>query len=226
MSFQSKTLYRPDGTIFHLGVRKEQICSDVILAETAAQATALAALLDRPEKQGENREYVTFRGFYQEHPMALMSTGLGSMPMAIAVEELHKLGAARLLFLQEVENLCTDRGADAVWLADCAVRHKGAGEEYVPLSYPAAADPRLSMAFLDRGFQPVMADSVEVPDLADRDEALSLGATFVDRGTSTLYVLASILGMQAVSLAVEKGRPGGMEALFRLACQVLSEQER
>jgi hypothetical protein len=226
MSFQSQTLYRPDGTIFHLGVKKEQICSDVMLAETAAQITALAALLDRPEKQGENREYVTFRGFYREHPVTLMSTGLGSMPMAIAVEELHKLGAARLLFLQEAEGLCTNHDSDTFWLADCALRHKGAGEEYVPLFYPAAADPRLSMAFLDSGFQPVMADSVEVPDLADREAARALGVTFVDRGTSTLYVLASILGMQAVSLAVEKGRPAGLEALFRRACQVLSEQEK
>ena len=47
-----------------------------------------------------NREYKSYSGFWNGVPVLVMSTGMGGPSMAIAVEELQKIG---------VEDGCADR---------------------------------------------------------------------------------------------------------------------
>ena len=91
MSFGSQKLVHTDGTMHHLGI--DAVTPRVILVPDPQEVPLYAALLEGPVQQGCYREYATWRGIWRGEPLTVMSCGFGCMPMAIAVEELHHLGA-------------------------------------------------------------------------------------------------------------------------------------
>ena len=95
MSFGSQKLVHTDGTMHHLGI--DAVTPRVILVPDPQEVPLYAALLEGPVQQGCYREYATWRGIWRGEPLTVMSCGFGCMPMAIAVEELHHLGAESLI---------------------------------------------------------------------------------------------------------------------------------
>ena len=91
MSFGSQKLVHTDGTMHHLGI--DAVTPRVILVPDPQEVPLYAVLLEGPVQQGCYREYATWRGIWRGEPLTVMSCGFGCMPMAIAVEELHHLGA-------------------------------------------------------------------------------------------------------------------------------------
>ena len=88
----------------NLGIRYAVLPGDPARAERAAGYLKDAKLLTF------NREYKSYSGFWNGVPVLVMSTGMGGPSMAIAVEELQKIGveaAGSIPALPEVMTACT-----------------------------------------------------------------------------------------------------------------------
>ncbi|MGM9524068.1 MAG: nucleoside phosphorylase [Faecousia sp.] len=211
MSFGSMKLTHADGTMHHLGIDETMVAKRVLLTPDPLQVPFYAALMDKAEKVGEYREYVTYTGTLNGKPLSVMSCGFGCMPAAIAVEELNHLGVEAMLKIDYCPTLQPETPVGTLLAASAAVRGEGATKEYIDLSYPAVADPMLLGKLLDGGvsaglFRSHDCQSLETPWTAGGRERIaywaSLGVSAIDGETSALFVIASILKRRAASLAL------------------------
>ena len=246
MAFGSVKMTHVDGTMHHLGVDESHIAKDIILVPDPLSVPFFAQLLEEAEQKGDYREYVTYTGTYKGKPITVLSSGFGCMPMAIAVEELHHLKAERIVKLEACPVIQPEIACGTVCLCKGAVRGEGASKEYIDLSYPAVPDMTL-LAKLNRAcgknarlsvFRSHDCANHESPYAAGGMKRVrrwaSLGVDVLDGGTSSLYVVGSILRMQTVSAALvcENYETGtqlsreetdrGMEKLFLAAAEALT----
>ena len=184
MSFGSQKLVHTDGTMHHLGI--DAVTPRVILVPDPQEVPLYAALLENPVQQGCYREYATWRGIWRGEPLTVMSCGFGCMPMAIAVEELHHLGAVSLIKIAACPAIQPELEPGTLLAASGAVRGEGATREYIDPSYPDCTS-------LETPWAP--GGPARIARWAE------LGVSALDGETSALFVLASILGMHAASLA-------------------------
>lgn len=238
MSFGSVKLTHNDGTMHHLGIDETMVAKRVILTPDPQQIPRYAAYMERAEKVGEYREYVTYTGTMLGRPLSVMSCGFGCMPMAIAVEELHHLGVEEIVKIGFCPALQPETAVGTTMVASGAVRGEGATREYIDISYPAAPDMTLLARLIRRGaqygvFRSHDCLSLETPQTALGRERLarwqSLGVAAIDGETSALYVVSSVLKVRAASLALitenyatgERLAAPSEEALFRSAAEAL-----
>lgn len=239
MSFGSVKLTHNDGTMHHLGIDESMVAKCVILTPDPMDVPKYAALMEHAEKVGEYREYVTYTGTMFGKPLSVMSCGFGCMPMAIAVEELHHLGVEKAVKIAACPAIRPEYAPGVLLAASGAVRGEGATREYIDISYPAAPDMQLLSALLRCGvsdygiFRSHDCLRLETPASAQGRERLEhwrgLSVTVLDGETSALYVVSSILGMKAASVAMisenyatgERAEKADTETLFRTAAEAL-----
>ena len=212
MSYKSVKLTHPDGTMYHLGVKEAHIAKKVILVPDPQEVPLYAAYLEGAEKMGEHREYVTYTGTYKGQPLTLMSCGFGCMPMAIAVEELNHLGVEEIIKIDFCPALGEALEPGALCVASGAVRGEFASREYIDVSYPAVPDMELMSRIFKKGirrtalFRSHDVLSLETPLTAAGRQRIAqwadLGVEVIDRETSALLVIASVLKVKAASLTM------------------------
>lgn len=134
MSFGSQKLVHTDGTMHHLGI--DAVTPRVILVPDPQEVPLYAALLEGPVQQGCYREYATWQGTWRGEPLTVMSCGFGCMPMAIAVEELHHLGAESLIKIAACPAIQPELEPGTLLAASGAVRGEGATREYIDRPIP------------------------------------------------------------------------------------------
>ena len=144
-------------------------------------------------------------------PKEYGGAGLDILSYAIAVEELHHLGAESLIKIAACPAIQPELEPGTLLAASGAVRGEGATREYIDPSYPAVADMPLLGALLSCGvpdaglFRSHDCTSLETPWAPGGPARIArwaeLGVSALDGETSALFVLASILGMHAASLA-------------------------
>ena len=144
-------------------------------------------------------------------PKEYGGAGLDILSYAIAVEELHHLGAESLIKIAACPAIQPELEPGTLLAASGAVRGEGATREYIDPSYPAVADMPLLGALLSCGvpdaglFRSHDCTSLESPWAPGGPARITrwaeLGVSALDGETSALFVLASILGIHAASLA-------------------------
>lgn len=77
-----------DAKTYHLGCGPGDVAEKILLVGDAARAQKAAALFETIRFTHQHREYHTYTGIFQGHPMTVMSTGMGEGCMEIAVIEL------------------------------------------------------------------------------------------------------------------------------------------
>jgi uridine phosphorylase len=77
----------------------------------------------------------------------LTSTGIGCPSAAIAVEELHACGSDTFVRVGTAGGMQHDVLVGDLVIAEAAVRDEGTSPQYVPLAFPAVADPQVTHAF-------------------------------------------------------------------------------
>ena len=82
-----------DGRQMHIQIKKGDIGRYVILPGDPARCEKIARCFDEPQQLAQNREYTLWTGSLDGVPVAVCSTGIGGPSAAIAMEELHQLGA-------------------------------------------------------------------------------------------------------------------------------------
>jgi uridine phosphorylase len=87
----SELIINPDGTIFHLHMKPEQLADHVILVGDPGRVKMIAGFFDRIESKTENREFVSTTGMYGSKRITVLSTGIGTDNIDIVINELDAL---------------------------------------------------------------------------------------------------------------------------------------
>lgn len=88
---ESELIINPDGTIFHLHLRPEQLADKVILVGDPGRVALVASHFDKVECEVESREFKTITGTYKGKRITALSTGIGCDNIDIVLNELDAL---------------------------------------------------------------------------------------------------------------------------------------
>ena len=87
----SELILNPDGSIFHLHLKPDQIAKDIILVGDPGRVDMIADFFDTIEFKVQNREFVTVTGHYKGNRITVLSTGIGTDNIDIVINELDAL---------------------------------------------------------------------------------------------------------------------------------------
>jgi len=139
-------------------LQQGDVAETVLLPGDPKRARFIADHFDQAHLVAENQQYVTYTGTYKGVNVSVLSPGIGCPAVAIAVEELARVGARNLIRLGTGGILQSYIPVGSVIIATAAVRGDGASREYFPLEYPAVADLHIVEALIaaaaQHGVQP------------------------------------------------------------------------
>jgi uridine phosphorylase len=129
-----------DDVAYHLEVGPDDVADTVLLPGNPERVEKITDGWDRADVVAEHREYRTATGTYEETPISVTSTGIGSPSAAIAVEELARVGADTFIRVGSCGAIREATAVGDLIITRGAVRQEGTSEEYVREDYPAVAD--------------------------------------------------------------------------------------
>ena len=99
---ESELIINPDGSIFHLHVKPEQLADKIILVGDPGRVALVASHFDTIECEVESREFKTITGTYKDKRITVVSTGIGCDNIDIVMNELDALAKLRQLQLVRI----------------------------------------------------------------------------------------------------------------------------
>lgn len=197
----------------HIHLVPEDIGEIVFLPGDVNRAKIIADHFDDAELVAKNRQYITYRGTYQGVQVSTTSTGIGGPALAIAVEELMKVGARTFIRIGTGGGLQTWLPIPSIIIGTAAIRGDGTSREYFPLEYPAVADFYVVEALIRaaeelgvevfpgiiRGHDAFYAESIFASgNYLDRSRPwIEANALITSNESSTLFPLAMANGCRA-----------------------------
>ena len=88
---ESELIINPDGSVFHLHLKPEQLADKVILVGDPGRVATVAAHFESKECEVESREFRTITGSYKGKRITVLSTGIGCDNIDIVINELDAL---------------------------------------------------------------------------------------------------------------------------------------
>ena len=88
---ESELIINPDGSIFHLHVKPEQLADKIILVGDTGRVALVASHFETKECEVESREFKTITGTYKGKRITVQSTGIGCDNIDIVVNEMDAL---------------------------------------------------------------------------------------------------------------------------------------
>lgn len=120
----SELLIEPNGAVYHLGVKPEQLADKIILVGDPNRVPKVAAFFDSTECEVSAREFRTITGTYKGKRISVVGTGIGCDNIDIVVNELDALANIDFETRYEKE---TFRKLEMVRIGTC-----GGLQEYCP----------------------------------------------------------------------------------------------
>jgi len=87
----SELIINPDGTIFHLHLKPENIADTILMVGDPGRIDMIAEFFDSIECRVQNREFITVTGRYKNLRLSVITTGIGTDNIDIVVNELDAL---------------------------------------------------------------------------------------------------------------------------------------
>ena len=88
---ESELIINPDGSIFHLHVKPEQLADKIILVGDPGRVALVASHFETKKCEVESREFKTITGTYKGKHITVQSTGIGCDNIDIVVNEMDAL---------------------------------------------------------------------------------------------------------------------------------------
>lgn len=85
---ETELILNPDGSVYHLHLRAENIGETVIVVGDQERVAAISNRFDKVEFRMQNREFVTHTGYIGGKKISALSTGIGTDNIDIVVNEL------------------------------------------------------------------------------------------------------------------------------------------
>ena len=143
---------------YHLKLKQGDVGRYVLLPGDPGRCEKIAQFLDDPKLIAQNREYITYTGTLLGERVSVTSTGIGCPSTAIAMEELIRIGADTFIRVGTSGGIQPGTKSGDIAIVTAAIRDEGTTRQYLPIEYPAVADPDVVIAL--------------------RQAALKLGLTF------------------------------------------------
>lgn len=125
---------------YHIQCVKGDVGRYVILPGDPGRCVSIAALFDDAYHVGQNREFNIYTGTLLGEKVSVCSTGIGGPSAAIAMEELHNIGADTFIRTGTCGGIDLDVQSGDVVIATGAIRFEHTSSEYAPIEYPAVPD--------------------------------------------------------------------------------------
>lgn len=122
---ESELIINPDGSVFHLHVRPEDLADKVILVGDPGRVELVASHFDTKECNIESREFHTITGTYNGKRIMVTSTGIGCDNIDIVMNEIDALANIDFNTRTEREKI---RQLDIVRIGTC-----GGLQPYTPV---------------------------------------------------------------------------------------------
>lgn len=87
----SELILNPDGSIYHLALRPDEVAEIIINVGDPARVKMVSDFFDHVEVKRENREFITHTGTYKGTRLSVISTGIGTDNIDIVYNELDAL---------------------------------------------------------------------------------------------------------------------------------------
>ena len=196
---ESELILNPDGSIYHLNLRPEQVADTIILVGDPNRVPRVSAYFDTIEFSTQKREFCTHTGTYKGKRLTVLSTGIGPDNIDIVINELDALFNIDLHTRKPKEQLTSlniVRFGTSGSLTDKVF-------EGITGTAPGFYGPQGRMLRLP----------VQDPTLNDKLHSFNYKGyrmTNLEMETSAIYGLSKLLGHQAVSLnAIIANRAAG-----------------
>lgn len=88
---ESELIINPDGSIFHLHLKPEDIGDTIILVGDQGRVDKVSSFFDKIELKKQNREFKTHTGYYKGKRISVISTGIGTDNIDIVLNELDAI---------------------------------------------------------------------------------------------------------------------------------------
>lgn len=88
---ESELILNPDGSVYHLNLKPENISETVILVGDQDRVSKVAKHFDSIEFETQKREFKTITGTYKGKRLTVLSTGIGPDNIDIVINELDAL---------------------------------------------------------------------------------------------------------------------------------------
>ena len=195
----------------HINMVKGDVASTVLVPNNPERVEVFASLVDKAEKIARKREYLTYTGEKDGVAISCTSSGIGSSPTAIGVEELIRIGAKNIIRIGTCVTIDPFIKKGEMIIPLGAIREERATEEFVSIDYPAIADFRIVRALVDA------CESLKLPyhtGIVRTHDAFYLNSPFedneeqyqkwldmdilaFDNETSAAFVISSMQGIKA-----------------------------
>ena len=217
---------------YHIDIAPGEIPPLVLLPGDPDRSRIIAEkFFDNPEEVAKKREYWSFQGTYKGTPVAVCSTGIGCPSAAIALEELIRVGCHTFVRVGTAGAINPTLAAGDIVIFTGAVRDDGTSKQYVPIEYPAIADPSLLSALMkaadERGseyrvgighskdsfyseFPDLVADPVSTK--AKWDSYRRAGVLATEMESAALFVIGQMRKVKVGTACVIVGEPIESEA--------------
>jgi len=126
---------------YHIHLKKGDVGRYVLLPGDPARSKKIAEYFDDGKFVAQNREFTTYTGTLLGEKVSVTSTGIGCPSTAIAVEELIKIGADTFIRVGTSGGMQPNTRTGDVGIVTGAIRDEGTSRQYLPLEFPAVADP-------------------------------------------------------------------------------------
>jgi uridine phosphorylase len=80
-----------DGRVYHLRLRPQEVANNILLVGDPQRVPIVSQFFDQIELKYCHREFVTHTGWYQGHRLTVLSTGMSTANVEIALNELDAL---------------------------------------------------------------------------------------------------------------------------------------
>ena len=129
-----------------LGFARGAIGRYVLLPGDPDRVPMIAEHFENAREVGRIRAYCSYSGTIRGETVSALSTGMGGPSTAIAVEELAQLGAEVLIRVGTSGTMQKFMDATDLVVAWGAVRDEYTSQQFLPLAYPAVANPQVTLA--------------------------------------------------------------------------------
>jgi len=217
---------------YHIDIATGEIPPLVLLPGDPDRSRLIAEqFFDNPQEVAKKREYWSFRGTYKGIPVAVCSTGIGCPSAAIAIEELIRVGCHTFVRVGTAGAIDPSLSAGDIVIFSGSVRDDGTSKQYVPIEYPAVADPVLLASLMKHAensgvtfkvgighskdafyseFPELVADSVSMKARWDSYRSARVLATEME--SAALFVIGQLRQVRVGTACVIVGEPIEKEA--------------
>jgi uridine phosphorylase len=131
---------------YHIQLTEGDIGRYILLPGDPGRCEKIAKFFVDPKLIAQNREYTTYTGTLLGEKVSATSTGIGCPSTAIAVEELIKIGADTFIRVGTSGGMQPGTKTGEIAIVTGAIRDEGTTSQYLPIEFPAVADPDVVMA--------------------------------------------------------------------------------